>query len=217
MAIKLGRDAFSVGEAVNGRCFNDWNFENILFDTYSIEFTDDTCDYNNGQTINHDANANIVTGLQVFGTGINAAYDPYIVVQNSTSFKIYGANGADLDTTGGAVTNGTLTFKGGTQTVSSTYITSSNPAKKVMIYPTPGFYTRFGEQLQDIDIVDITINENTDTEKKIPVDSEKFKTSISGRAEWKSFILLEGLLINSLSVTLTHVTEGNRLSVLSFH
>ena len=66
-------------------------------------FTDATCDYNNDPTIAHDANANIVKGLAVSGTGIPA--DAYIAsITNATTFELSAA------TTGGSVTNGTLTF-----------------------------------------------------------------------------------------------------------
>ena len=67
-------------------------------------FTDATCDYNNDPTIAHDDdNGAIKVGMQVFGTGIPAAA---IVasVTSDTSFEL------SADTTGGSVTNGTLTF-----------------------------------------------------------------------------------------------------------
>ena len=67
-------------------------------------FTDATCDYNNDPTIAHDDdNGAIKVGMHVFGTGIPAAA---IVasVTSDTSFEL------SADTTGGSVTNGTLTF-----------------------------------------------------------------------------------------------------------
>ena len=72
-------------------------------------FTDATCDYNDAVTITNDANAAIVTGLRVTGTGIPTdAYVASIVSSNAagatTSFTL------SVATTGGAVTNGTLTF-----------------------------------------------------------------------------------------------------------
>ena len=73
-------------------------------------FTDATCDYNNDPTITHDANALIITGLGVSGTGIpaNAVVG---TVTDGTHFELLnGLTGAALSTTGGAVTNGTLTF-----------------------------------------------------------------------------------------------------------
>jgi hypothetical protein len=77
-------------------------------------FTDATCDYNNDPTVTHDANASIVAGLTVQGTGIPAGA---IVgtITDSTHFELAtAASDADgqapLSTTGGGVTNGTLTF-----------------------------------------------------------------------------------------------------------
>tara|TARA_Y100001963_G_scaffold153069_1_gene239064 strand:- start:42 stop:2087 length:2046 start_codon:yes stop_codon:yes gene_type:complete len=68
-----------------------------------ILFKDSTCDYNNDPTIAHDANPNIVAGLTVSGTGIpDGAYISSIT--NETQFELSAA------TTGGSVTNGTLTF-----------------------------------------------------------------------------------------------------------
>ena len=78
-------------------------------DIYGIEliaqdkFTDATCDYNNDPTITHDANTRIVAGLTVTGTGI-PANATVASVTSSTEFELSAA------TTGGAVTNGTLTF-----------------------------------------------------------------------------------------------------------
>jgi hypothetical protein len=67
------------------------------------EFTDATCDYNNDPTITHDANPLIVVGLGVSGTGIPAAAT-VASINSPTSFELSAA------TTGGSVTNGTLTF-----------------------------------------------------------------------------------------------------------
>ncbi len=67
------------------------------------KFTDATCDYNNDPTITHDANTRIVAGLTVTGTGI-PANATVASVTSSTEFELSAA------TTGGAVTNGTLTF-----------------------------------------------------------------------------------------------------------
>jgi len=67
------------------------------------KFTDATCDYNNDPTITHDANTRIVAGLTVTGTGI-PANATVASVTSSTEFELSAA------TTGGSVTNGTLTF-----------------------------------------------------------------------------------------------------------
>ena len=66
-------------------------------------FNNATCDYNNDPTITHDADANIVVGLVVTGTGIPAGAKVDSIT-DSTHFELNQA------TTGGAVTNGTLTF-----------------------------------------------------------------------------------------------------------
>ena len=66
-------------------------------------FTDATCDYNNDPTIGHDANSKIVAGLPVYGVGIPAG--AFISsITSTTEFEL------SASTTGGSVTNGTLTF-----------------------------------------------------------------------------------------------------------
>ena len=66
-------------------------------------FTDATCDYDDDPTITHDANALIVAGLFVSGTGIHD--HAYIdTITDSTHFEL------SASTTGGAVSDGTLTF-----------------------------------------------------------------------------------------------------------
>ncbi len=67
------------------------------------KFTDATCDYNDDPTITHNANTRIVAGLTVTGTGI-PANATVASVTSSTEFELSAA------TTGGAVTDGTLTF-----------------------------------------------------------------------------------------------------------
>jgi len=81
-------------------------------------FTDNTCDYNNDPTITHDANAFIIAGLSVSGTGIPAG--AYIAsITDSTHFEL------SASTTGGSVTNGTLTFSP-TTNKDSNYIVQGN-------------------------------------------------------------------------------------------
>ena len=71
-----------------------------------IEFTDATCDYNNDPTIAHDDdNGKIVAGMTVTGTGIPDGATVSSVTSD-TAFEL------SASTTGGAVTNGTLTFAG---------------------------------------------------------------------------------------------------------
>ena len=83
-----------------GGSFDDWNRGDYTF-------TDATCDYNNDPTITHDANPWIVAGLSVSGTGIPTDPVPTISsITSTTEFEL------SANTTGGSVTNGTLTFTG---------------------------------------------------------------------------------------------------------
>ena len=67
-------------------------------------FTDTTCDYNNDPTITHDNDGGkIVVGMPVSGTGIPDGAT-VASVTSDTEFEL------SASTTGGAVTNGTLTF-----------------------------------------------------------------------------------------------------------
>ena len=71
--------------------------------TAGSSFNDATCDYNNDPTVTMDSTTNIRVGMRVSGTGIPAG--AFIVsITNSTTFELSAA------TTGGSVTNGTLTF-----------------------------------------------------------------------------------------------------------
>ena len=73
------------------------------FQTAGSSFTDATCDYNNDPTVTMDATTNVRVGMRVSGTGIPAG--AFVVsITNSTTFELSAA------TTGGSVTNGTLTF-----------------------------------------------------------------------------------------------------------
>lgn len=89
--------------------------------SYSTSFTDETCDYNDSPTIAHDANTRIVLGMTVAGTGIPS--NSFVKsVTSSTSFELGdGPNGSNVSTTGGSVTNGTLTFTTGVDTVQPGY------------------------------------------------------------------------------------------------
>ena len=69
-----------------------------------IIFTDATCDYNNDPTIAHDDdNGKIEVGMLVSGTGIPVGATVSSVTSD-TAFEL------SASTTGGSVTNGTLTF-----------------------------------------------------------------------------------------------------------
>ncbi|ANS04819.1 autotransporter-associated beta strand repeat protein [uncultured Mediterranean phage] len=66
-------------------------------------FTDATCDYNNDPTITMNSTAELIVGMGVSGTGIPSGATVSSIT-NSTTFELSAA------TTGGSVTNGTLTF-----------------------------------------------------------------------------------------------------------
>jgi hypothetical protein len=69
----------------------------------AISFSDATCDYNNDPTITMDDVQLLQVGMSVSGTGIpTGAYVSSIT--NTTTFEL------SASTTGGSVTNGTLTF-----------------------------------------------------------------------------------------------------------
>ena len=72
-------------------------------DTSNGFFTDATCDYNNDPTITMDSTALLIAGIPVTGTGIpaNATVSS---ITDGTTFEL------SASTTGGSVTNGTLSF-----------------------------------------------------------------------------------------------------------
>ncbi len=76
---------------------NNLQYENSLIGT------DSTCDYNNDPTITMDDTSILVVGMGVSGTGIPSGAT-VASITNSTTFEL------SVSTTGGAVTNGTLTF-----------------------------------------------------------------------------------------------------------
>tara|TARA_R110002020_G_scaffold391607_1_gene602008 strand:+ start:6400 stop:7095 length:696 start_codon:yes stop_codon:yes gene_type:complete len=78
-------------------------------------FTDATCDYNDDPTIACDASAKIKKGQSVSGTGIpvGATVDSVNIPGAVTSFEL------SASTTGGSVTNGTLTFTPNLQDLST--------------------------------------------------------------------------------------------------
>ena len=98
-----------IGEAKNSSAtfipfFKDKDNTYILEIGYATGvFTDATCDYNNDPTIAHDASTKMVAGMGVSGTGIPAGAT-IASVTSTTEFEL------SASTTGGAVTNGTLTF-----------------------------------------------------------------------------------------------------------
>ena len=86
---------------------------------------------------------------------------------------------------------------------SSTYITSVNPAKKVVIYNDPDIA---GVSITaNSDIVTLTINGETATNKLIKIDTGDLPFTLSG------------LMITSLSLTNAGGGGTESLSLLSFH
>ena len=83
--------------------------EDYLVLANTAVFTDATCDYNNDPTIAHDDDSGAIkAGMSVSGTGIPVG--AYVATAtSSTEFELSAA------TTGGVVTNGTLTLGGGLQ------------------------------------------------------------------------------------------------------
>ena len=74
-----------------------------MVDESASTFTDATCDYNNDPTITMDSTVALKIGMSVSGTGIPTG--AYVAsVTNATTFEL------SASTTGGSVTNGTLTF-----------------------------------------------------------------------------------------------------------
>ena len=69
---------------------------------YTGTFTDGTCDYNNDPTISMDSTRNLAVGMTVTGTGVSGTISS--IASNGTDFEL------SASTTGGSVTNGTLTF-----------------------------------------------------------------------------------------------------------
>ena len=69
---------------------------------YTGTFTDSTCDYNNDPTISMDSTRNLAVGMTVTGTGVSGTISS--IASNGTDFEL------SASTTGGSVTNGTLTF-----------------------------------------------------------------------------------------------------------
>lgn len=83
----------------------------------------------------------------------------------------------------------------------SSYITTANPAKKVVLYPSPAA----ADALDDADNLTLTINGETDTNKKIVIDPGDLPFTLSG------------LTITSLLITPSAGGSGEEISVLSFH
>ena len=104
-------DEFSISLSEFGESYKDSIIANRrvfvcnvqMVDENADPFTDATCDYNNDPTITMDSTDSIRIGMSVSGTGIpSGAFVSSIT--NTTTFEL------SASTTGGSVTNGTLTF-----------------------------------------------------------------------------------------------------------
>lgn len=83
----------------------------------------------------------------------------------------------------------------------STYITSLNPAKKVVLYYKP----TGAVSIDSNDILTVTLNGETDAQKLIKIDGGDLPFTITG------------LLITSLKVATDDHDADESVSVLSFH
>ena len=83
----------------------------------------------------------------------------------------------------------------------STYITSTEPAKKVVIYMEPGDTA----SIEADDVITIKINGNTATGKEVKIDAGDLPFTLTG------------LTITSLALKTSNNDSGEALSVLSFH
>ena len=83
---------------------------------------------------------------------------------------------------------------------SATYITDSQPAKKVVFYDAAGV-------VEDADTFTIALNGNTDTQKKIVFEGRNLPFT------------LEGFIMTALTVSLPDgdTTASDTLDILSFH
>tara|TARA_R100000008_G_C3507973_1_gene127268 strand:+ start:95 stop:697 length:603 start_codon:yes stop_codon:yes gene_type:complete len=195
---------FTVQESVNGNAFSDWHYEELDLNDGSSS-TDSTCDTDhtagsgssfggNPKIIQMDDTSALSVGMSVSGTGVAAG--SYITqIDSSTLFRV----SADTTATNN---NQTLTFVGGADTETSTYITNSKPAKKIVLYEVPGSASSY---LQDIDTLTLTINGQTDSVKKIKIDATDLPFTISGT------------MMTSLSVAVDQANLTDKIALLSFH
>ena len=195
----MSLNEFTVQESVNTNAFSDWHYEELDLNDGSA-ITDDTCDLTDDPTITHDSNANIKAGMAVTGSGIPAS--SYVGIKTSnTAFELY-KDGSEVSTTGGAASDVELTFTGGEDSETATYITSINPAKKIILYEVPGSATSY---LQDIDTLTLTINGKTSSVKKMIIDAGDLPFTLSGT------------MITSLAVAVDQANLTDKIALLSFH
>jgi len=124
IAIICDEKAYSVaGGTFTQGAWRQRDLNDIITDVDDIvylDFTDATCDYNNDPTIAHNANTKMVVGMSVTGTGIPVGAT-ISSVTSTTAFEL------SASTTGGAVTDGTLTFASNQFTLAAgTYTISWN-------------------------------------------------------------------------------------------
>ena len=86
--------------------------------------------------------------------------------------------------------------------VDSTYITSADPAKKVIIYNKAGATAFSGDSNE---FITVKINGDTDAGKEIKIDAGDVPFTISG------------LSVTSISLKTSDSTGDEHLAVLSFH
>ena len=194
-----GLTEFNIQQSLNTTAFGDWNYEELDLNDGSA-ITDDTCDLTDDPTIAHDSNADIKAGMAVTGSGIPA--NSYVGIKSSnTAFELY-KDGSEVATTGGAASDVELTFTGGEDSETATYISSINPAKKIVLYEVPGSASSY---LQDIDTLTLTINGKTSSVKKMIIDADDLPFTLSSIA------------ITSLIVTINQANLTDKIALLSFH
>ena len=87
--------------------------------------------------------------------------------------------------------------------VTSTYITSTNPAKKIVLYVEP---TIDGISSLDVDdLLTMTLNGKTDTHKKIKIDPNDLPFTLTG------------ILLTSFAIQSKTGTTAESVALISFH
>lgn len=124
-------------------------------------------------------------------------------VQEATNFDAFSDWNYEMIDTGGAPAS---TNYGAITGGSATYITSINPAKKVVIYTTAATASGLGsDAVDDADILYVQINGETSLQKTIAIDNGDLPFTISG------------LAITSLQIGNSSDGSNESVCVLSFH
>ena len=201
-----GIHEFTVVEAANMSRFLSWHYEELDLNDPSRTFT-------KGGTINAGANTlaqvvngptiDLTVGMNVTGTNIPA--NTYLLTVNLNEETNKWSATMSANATGSGSQTPSITFNGGNDTESSSYITVANPAKKIIIYDKPG---PSGGVMDEIDVLTLTIG----------AAGDRFYLTID--ASDLPFIL-SGFMITSLMVRNdTPANQGagdNAVSLLSFH